>query len=239
MKVDVVVAFYRHHAFAPFVAWGLAANAASIRNVFIVNDEPWGDNTPGVFRGRFQCLDHDHDGFGLCRSLNQGASYCTAEYILFCEGDEILPPGVIETNLNSVRPDRLLCCPKAYIEPPSDPIPNEDWTPQFLAEPDHRHRDYSRTKLSGRVWELCSGGHLLVPRAGHIRINGFDEGYGYGLHDYDYAARWLMEFGPQSVVFLPHLAPIWHVGTGKGRDLPAPESQNRFAKTLRRLRGMR
>lgn len=61
---------------------------------------------------------------------------------------------------------------------------------------------------------------------------GFDEGYQYGLHDLDFAARWLHKYGGDSVVYVENSRPVWHIGTGKDRTSPPPEMQGKLAVTL-------
>jgi GT2 family glycosyltransferase len=242
MTIDVVIAFYRQHLWAPFVAQGLLQNKAEINHVYIVNDEPWGTDVPPAFVGLptewATLLDHEHKGFGLCASLNQGATASQADYLLFCEGDEILPPYALAHNKTGLHKRRLLCAPKAYIAIPSPTaLASATWVPEFLHEPDHRFRTQAEMERSGDRWALCSGGHLLVPREAHEIIGGFDEQFEYGLHDYDYAARWMTHFGRiETVVFMPNLTPILHIGTGKGRAQPAGTSKARFRATLQKLR---
>lgn len=227
MKIDVVVCYYRQFRFWEAVAWGLIQNKEHISRVIVVNDEPWEDQPArmaGVLPMPASFLEHKHDGFGLSRSANQGLAAVEGDYALLLEGDEVLPPGSLEATLKGVHPGHLLCCRKVYI--------NEDWKPgsdpTFL-EGDHRV-DYLTRRWSLRPWVFCSGGHLLIHLPTHHEIGGFCEDYQYGLHDYDYAARWAYHVGMDSVLFGGGL--IWHLGSGRGRKTPGVEANHRLIQTL-------
>lgn len=236
MRVDVVVAYHQpsHQRWWPAVEWGLRENLENIRKVWVVNDGPYEEGSTPSTDLPVMWLYHPKEEFGLCKSLNMGVEASDTEHVLIIEGDEILAPGALATNLEQREEGTLLCCEKRYIEPVSLAVaPIEDFGPTIIEE-DHRKEllRYMPERVHNyRQWILCSGGHLLIHRATHEELGGFDEAYGYGLHDYDYAARWMLLKGPASVRYRAGGA-VWHIGSGKGRKGPGDASWARFVKTL-------
>jgi GT2 family glycosyltransferase len=226
MTVDVVVAFYRQHRFLPLLRWGFEHNKDHIARVIVVNDEPWGREPDGP--DNWVALDHEHDGFGLSKSINQGIAAATTEHVLVIEGDEVLAPGSLKKTLaHRPSPGTIFFCPKRYIEEPEAGfVPPQHWLPKFYPQRDHReflnHADKRK-----EPYAICSGGHMLIHRASHAHIGGFDENYDYGLHDYDYGIRWMTAYGVTAAVYHPTMGDVWHIGTNKGRELPSKESRER------------
>lgn len=207
-RCDVVVAYYRQEKFWPVVSKGLWDNREAIQTVFVVNDEPWGQ-VPEVPEG-LHCvfLEHEHEGFGLCKSLNQGLAEVGTQYALIIEGDEVLPEGSVATSLACMRPGMLLCAGKLYVEP-------GEGHPFKVLEGDHRDRIH-RGWLKSRPWIMCSGGHLMVDTE-KARDVSFDEDYTeYGCHDYDFALRWHQAGGTLS----KGGGIVLHLGSGKGKIAP-------------------
>lgn len=62
---------------------------------------------------------------------------------------------------------------------------------------------------------------------------GFNENYGYGYHDYDFAKRWMQQFGRDSIIYAGGEA--YHIGSGKpeGKNVePSPKSIVEFNKLI-------
>jgi predicted SAM-dependent methyltransferase len=177
-------------------------------------------------------LEHDHNGFGLAKSANQGLDAAKTEYVLLIEGDEVLSPGSLAETLEMAQPEYLLCALKSYIKEGWEP----GTSPNFLVTKDHRTRYLHAPHRfpRNRWWAFCSGGHLLIHRNTHLRIGGFDESYGYGFHDYDYAARWMRKVGDDHILYGG--GRVWHLGEGaskrKGVEHPDPEVHKKLARTL-------
>ncbi|MDA0255694.1 MAG: glycosyltransferase, partial [Planctomycetota bacterium] len=51
---------------------------------------------------------HEHDGFRLARCRNEGVAATTAPYLLFTDGDCILPPDHLRLHLEARRPGRIV-----------------------------------------------------------------------------------------------------------------------------------
>jgi GT2 family glycosyltransferase len=231
-KVDVVVCYYRHGAYLDRLVKSLQANLDHINHVYIVNDALW---TQDAFCKDWPewitLLSHPHEGFGLCKSANQGIAAAKTDFVLLMEADELLAPGSLETTLKAKKPKLLVCGKKAYIDEKSS---FEE--PQFLDEYDHRlDMVHEPNQDPRRAYVYCSGGHLLIDRAFHTAIGGFDERMGYGLHDYEYAARWLQNGG--GLIFGGGY--VWHLGTGGGREMPSEWNYKIYARTLADIFGHR
>jgi glycosyltransferase involved in cell wall biosynthesis len=231
MKVDVVVATFweKHERLWPWVSKGLTMNADHIERVILVNDGPPPDATleglPLVVLG------HATEGFGLCKSLNVGLAEAKTDWVLVIEGDEILEPsGLARTLSMPLVPRSLYCLPKRYLDDESSALDAAVSGKPLFISGDHRDLGI------GRNWQACSGGHLLLDRLGSP---GFDEGYQYGLHDYDYAVRWMLAHGQGRVVWCSGAGQAWHIGSGKGRELPSKESAQRFAVVASEMFGRR
>lgn len=219
--LDIVIAYYQHQKYWPRVLRGLEENLPQINNVYVVNDDIW-DTIPesGRLGSRLNFLGHPHSGFGLSKSLNQGLRAATAEYVLLCEGDEYLVPNSILESLSYAHPTHLVCCRKNYVSQ----IDYDE-----VIEFDHRREYITVHKKLANPWYFCSGGHLLVHRENAISV-GFDEEYEYGLHDFDFAVRWLTRFGRGSVVYGGGV--IHHIGSGKNRPLPSVSSYRRLGSAI-------
>ena len=229
-KVDVVVSFYQQEKYLPHLIRSLENNADHINRVIFVNDEV----TPQPFINTpldYVWLDHPHFGFGLSRSANQGIAAADTEYVLLIEGDELLAPGSIADMFEALdqagEPVALLAGRKRYLD--IDALMNDS---QFkFIEEDHRLNLMANPLWeASRPWVFFSGGHLLVKKSCHLAINGFNEEFGYGYHDFDYAARMMLAFGRSSCRY--GAGEVWHIGTGKGRSLPGSREAELFAVTL-------
>jgi len=219
VKVDIVVAFYEdaHQHWWDYLKWGFEQNKEYINRVIVVNDGYWKTH-PIESDPMYTFRDHKREGFGLSKSLNQGIAIAKTDFVLIMEGDEILLPGSLAKTLPLAVEGGLLCCGKVYYEP-SDLnalIAGEKIKP---IETDHRWN-----MQATRHWKYASGGHLLIHRESDV---GFNEAYGYGLHDFDYAARWKGSFR-----YTPDAGFIGHIGSGKGRNYPDEQAFIRFSKTL-------
>jgi len=233
MKCDVVCCFYKQQLSWPLLRWGFNENAAFIEKVIVVNDGPAEElDVLRELEVPLVRLGHEKKGFGLAKSANQGIAASTTDFVLLVEGDEILPSDSLARSILHAEDGLLLCCRKRYIDYHTHilDLPNV----KFVEE-DHRGTKWKWECEPTEKWKMCSGGHLLISRYAHDLIGGFDESYEYGLHDYDYAARWMARFGKDAVVFGPQLGEVWHIGNNAHRTNPTPseESQRRFENTLR------
>lgn len=213
--VDVVACFYRDTDCTTRFWEGIQANRALIARVILVNDEPWSiaPNLPGAPEVIY--LDHPHAGYGVARSLNQGIREADTDDVLLIGYDYVLPEGFLERRLSLAGPERLSGGFRCGSTPP----------------------DLSLLRACDRNWRAVSG-HLLVNRAAHALMGGFDEAFcgSYGYEDFEYAARWQQQFGPENVLYSLEPAEHLHVAT----DAVISEANAlRLLATLRGLHGPR
>jgi GT2 family glycosyltransferase len=171
---------------------------------------------------------HDHAGFRLSRCRNEGAAASTAPYLLFTDGDCILPRDHLQHHL-AVRG-------RGWVVG-GDCIRLDAETSARIDVAAIHGGDVARFVPRGEAWRIrlkglrakayewarvpmrprLSGNNIAVWRDDFERVNGFDEGFvGWGLEDRDLQFR-LERLGLRVRSILLATAPIhiWH---------PAPPS---------------
>lgn len=166
---------------------------------------------------------HFHDGFRLARSRNQAALACNAPYLLFTDGDCILPPDHLALHLKARRPRRVLA---------GDCIRLSEAATRRVSSGDLRHGLYPRAPARQEQVRLglkavralaysfaripmrprLTGNSIGVWRHDFEAVNGFDEQYvGWGLEDRDLQFR-LERIGVRVKSILHHSLPmhLWH-----------------------------
>ena len=166
---------------------------------------------------------HPHDGFRLARCRNEGVAASSAPYLLFTDGDCILPPDHLRIHLAVRRPGRIVAGDCLRLD--------EVTSGQVDAESLRRGRFPTRLPAGERVrlglkglraklYEAAgtplrprlSGNNIGVWRSDYEQVNGFDEQFvGWGLEDRDLQAR-LERLGLRAWSILLHTAPVhlWH-----------------------------
>jgi glycosyltransferase involved in cell wall biosynthesis len=169
---------------------------------------------------------HPHEAFHIARCRNEGVSVTTAPYLLFLDGDCMIPPDHVQKHLDRRRDGSAMAGYPIYLdEQISDQITEEQ-----IAEASYvrhvtagqrlgmrwRHvrgtlawlaRDRQRPKLLG--------GNLGIARSDYERINGYDENYrGWGCEDDDLRLR-LCAAGVKiaSIAWWTHTYHLWHPKT--------------------------
>jgi N-acetylglucosaminyl-diphospho-decaprenol L-rhamnosyltransferase len=134
-------------------------------------------------------------GLPLARARNLGAAAARAleaEVLVFLDVDCLPGPGLVAgyREAAAAHPERLLCGPVTYLDPP--PPAGYDLDRLDEADAPHAARPApaaGETELGGRhelFWSLS----FAVTTATWARIGGFDEAYsGYGGEDTDFAFR--------------------------------------------------
>jgi glycosyltransferase involved in cell wall biosynthesis len=166
---------------------------------------------------------HDHDGFRLARCRNEGAAASTAPYLLFTDGDCILPRDHLRHHLAMrhrglvVGGDCIRLDAETSFRIDVDAIHGGDVT-RFVPRAEAwrirlkglRAKAYEWTRVPMRP-RLC-GNNIALWRDDFERVNGFDEGFvGWGLEDRDLQCR-LERLGLRVRSILLATAPIhlWH-----------------------------
>lgn len=166
---------------------------------------------------------HEHDGFQLARSRNEGVLASTAPYILFTDGDCILPDDHVQVHLEERRPGRIGA---------GDCLRLDRATSERIDVAAVRSGAYrallpraEESRIRGKAWRArvyewlrvpmrprVSGNNIAVWRDDLERINGFDEQFvGWGYEDRDLQER-LERIGvrPRSVLHRTAPVHLWH-----------------------------
>ncbi len=144
---------------------------------------------------------HPHTTFRLSRCRNEGARASTAGYLLFLDGDCILPPDHVRIHLQRRRPDLVMagdCCrmdEQASRRVSSEAIRSgafRNWAPaselKRLRKLDRASRFYRLVRHPTKPKLI--GNNVGIWRADFERINGYDENFqGWGCEDDDLRHR--------------------------------------------------
>jgi glycosyltransferase involved in cell wall biosynthesis len=166
---------------------------------------------------------HEHAGFRLARCRNEGVAASKAPYLLFTDGDCILPPDHLRIHLQARRPGRIVAGDCLRLdEPTSDAVTAESLRAGAFPRPVPAGERLRLTLkgLRAKVYEACrtpvrprlSGNNIGIWRTDYERVNGFDEQFvGWGLEDRDLQVR-LERLGLRAWSILLHTAPVhlWH-----------------------------
>src|SRR4051812_3293406 len=168
----------------------------------VVTDDGSRDETPRLVR-RFAAsvgfavrfTTHPHEGFQLSRCRNEGVRASTAPYLLFLDGDCILPPDHLRVHLDRRRAGFAMAGYYIYLS---------EQVSQQITEDDVRSGSYlSRITLAQRMQmgmrhlrasfysfigdprrPKLLGGNLGIARGDYERVNGYDENFeGWGCED--------------------------------------------------------
>ncbi len=199
----------------------------------VVTDDGSRDETPRLVREfaatasfpvRFTT--HPHDGFQLSRCRNEGVSASTADYLVFVDGDCILPPDHLRVHLDRRRDNTAQAGYFARID---------EATSGRITEEDIRRGDFACWVSWGERWHLFKlqwksafyslirdptrpklfGNNIGIARRDYERVNGYDENFrGWGCEDDDLRLR-LRAAGVQieSILRWTHIYHLWHPKT--------------------------
>lgn len=203
----------------------------------LVCDDGSTDETPDVVADMQRRVDfplgfitHPHDGFQPSRGRNEGAAAARAEYLLFLDGDCIVPPDHLWQHLQH----RQAAVARAGYCYWFDQATSQRISPQVV-----RSGAYTRWRTWRGQWDLrrfswksqfydlirhpikpkLYGGNAGVWRSDYERVNGYDERYvGWGCEDDDFRVR-LRRAGVRvrPIVQHTHTYHLWHP-----RDRSAP-----------------
>jgi glycosyltransferase involved in cell wall biosynthesis len=144
---------------------------------------------------------HSHDGFQLARSRNEGAAQSSADYLLFLDGDCVIPPDHLLQHLNRRREQTVMGVYCVRLDEATseritlDVIQSGDyqrWAPvkqlRQLRILDWKSRFYNWIRHPSKP--KLFGGNIAIWRSDFERVNGFDEKFvGWGCEDDDLRLR--------------------------------------------------
>jgi len=144
---------------------------------------------------------HRHEGFRLARCRNEGVLASTARYLIFLDGDLLIPPDFVALHLAHRRPGAAVVGDSCWLdEKASQRIAEAEirsasylrWVSpaeqKRLRWKAFRAGIYCRLRLANRP--RLKGGNVALWRDDFERINGYDQDYvGWGLEDSDFQWR--------------------------------------------------
>lgn len=218
--------------------WHLRRTLASIlgqqgiagRYEVVITDDGSTDETPEIveqFRRQASFpvgfTTHPHAAFQVSKCRNEGARATTAPYLLFVDGDCVLPPDHVATHLARRRPGHALIGDCYRIEREISDTLSEEGARRgdFLAWEINGERGRHARAHRKAVWynlirhprkPKLVGNNFSVWRTDFERVNGFDENFcGWGQEDDDLGLR-LRRAGVrlQSILGQTRSYHLWH-----------------------------
>jgi GT2 family glycosyltransferase len=180
---------------------------------------------------------HPHASFQLARCRNEGVAASKAPYLLFLDGDCVLPPDHVSQHLAARKKNVVMAGDCARLDQAASTAINDEqircgdfarFTPQKeLARLRSQHRKaqfYSFIRHSAKPKLI--GNNVAIWRADYERVNGYDENFvGWGCEDDDLRLR-LRRAGVriESILGRTFTYHLWHAtdptATANWRDGP-------------------
>jgi len=147
---------------------------------------------------------HQHDGFQLARTRNEGVLASTAPYLLFVDCDCLLPPDHVWHHLEAARPNTVIVGDCVRLDAESSATVDKEFIQaqkyERLVSLPERRRIFFKT-LKDQIYGVLpvanrprlTGNNIGIARQDFDRVNGFDENFvGWGLEDSDLQRRLAM-----------------------------------------------
>ena len=174
----------------------------------IVTDDGSTDETPAIVAAYaatapfpVRLITQPHDGFRLAQVRNRGARIATGDFLLFLDGDCILPRDHVAAYLGRRRPGtaQLGYCARLPKEALSSLVPGRLGAIDLVSLAPRAERRLLAQRHRKAAWHSLvrhpskprlAGGNFGVWRADFQRVNGFDERFvGWGQEDDDLGLR--------------------------------------------------
>jgi glycosyltransferase involved in cell wall biosynthesis len=198
-----------------------------------------------VFGPRLRHIWHADHGFRKNRILNKAIASSTAEYLIFLDGDCVPGRVFVERHLALSKPGRFCTGGVIRLDAPTsnavarDQIESgEVFTPQWLSA--HQALDSLSNRLKAGLYpawmsglaenltpvsKTWNGGNSSTWRINLIKVNGFDENFGYGAEDIELGFR-LNNAGIRGR-HLRYTAPVLHLEHERDYADPAGKEKNK------------
>jgi glycosyltransferase involved in cell wall biosynthesis len=226
----LVSTFERPHHLEKCLTSLAAQQGVDGRFEVVVTDDGSRDGTFDLIRsfaGRVsfpvRCTSHPHGRFHLSRCRNEGVRATEAPYLLFTDGDCVLPPDHLAVHLAVRRPGMVIGSDCARLDAAATARLDEQAIRGWAVDESVPVREKRRLRwkaMRARVYELLripmrprlTGNNIALWRADFERVNGFDERFvGWGLEDKDLQSR-LERAGLRVRSIITRSAPVhlWH-----------------------------
>lgn len=245
VDVSILLTTYRRPRHLALALASIARQQAhGVTVEVVVSDDGSDDDTPDVVSDfasmtgiPTQFVSQPHDGFRLARARNAAARLARGEYLLFLDGDCMIPPHHVASHVaRRCRGTALLGYCARLTEAASRPLVRETLdrveldglvTPRERRLLRHRHRRaWWHAVLRHPTKPRLAGGDFGVWRDEFLAVNGFDERFvGWGQEDDDLGLR-LRAAGVrlESILDRTRSLHIWHASdptsTRRWRDGP-------------------
>jgi glycosyltransferase involved in cell wall biosynthesis len=196
----------------------------------VVTDDGSTDETPELVKWFARSVDfpvhfttHEHGTFQLARCRNEGVAASSAPYILFLDGDCVLPPDHVAIHLERRKPNVVMAGDFVKLDQAMSARVDEavirsgefaNWAPQTelrrLRKQDFKARIYQFFRHPKKP--KLVGNNVGVWRSDYERVNGYDENFqGWGCEDDDLRLR-LRRAGVrvESILRWTHTFHLWH-----------------------------
>ncbi len=196
----------------------------------VVTDDGSTDETAAVVAAfaervdfRVQYTTHRHQTFQLARCRNEGVAVSSAKYLLFLDGDCLIPPDHVRQHLLRRRPGVVMagyCC--RLDRQVTEQLTLDDvYDQRYLERVDRRElQNLARIDRKARLYcwlrhpnrPKLFGGNVGIDRKDYERVNGYDEQFqGWGCEDDDLRLR-LRRAGIriQSILRWTRTYHLWH-----------------------------
>jgi glycosyltransferase involved in cell wall biosynthesis len=230
-EISVLVSSYERpwHLQRSLLSIALQRDVEGLLEV-VVTDDGSSDEVLAVVSGFAREVDfpvkfttHPHEGFRLARCRNEGVAASAAPYLLFTDGDCVLPPDHVRWHLEFRRPGRVVVgdcyrLDRAATQRVTDrtirsgaylgEIPRSER--RRLATKAFRAQCYHLLRLA--MLPRLTGNNVGLWRSDFERVNGFDESYvGWGFEDRDLQRR-LAQLGLRfkSILHRTATCHLWH-----------------------------
>lgn len=200
MQVSVIVSTYNSPRYLLAVLQSIANQILKPHEIIVVDDgscmevvERFRQGSISLTIKVIHCWQPDSE-FRLARARNLGALKASGTFLLFLDGDCVLPPKFLQQQVSFYKRSRLVFCSRQLLDAQS--------TQSFLDKGSFKKsRKFWRLWLGflrakpERSWRIPRGFCFALYREDYLSVRGCDEQYiGWGLEDSDLFVR-LGNFG--------------------------------------------